>query len=80
MKLSLLAGGLALVALSACSNGVVSPEACANAQTAIAAAEAAIAVYPDQENIPPVLLTALAVAKAEKPILCPAPVTVLVKE
>lgn len=79
MKLILLAGGLAL-ALSACTGGVVSPEACANAQKAVAIAEAAIAAYPDQANIPPAALTALAVAKADLPLFCPTPTTVIVKE
>jgi hypothetical protein len=77
---NLLAGGLALVSIAACSGGMTpDPVACANAQKAVAMAEAAIVAYPDQEHIPAILQSALLIAKAELPSFCPAPVTVVVE-
>lgn len=78
---NLLSGGLALVALAACSGtgASLSPEACASAQKGVAIAEAEIAAYPDQSNVPAWLTTNLATAKAALPLLCPEPTTVVVK-
>jgi hypothetical protein len=70
----------ALGALAGCSGGMTpDPVACANAQKAVAVAEAAIIAYPDQEHIPPLLQSALLIAKAELPVFCPMPVTVVVE-
>lgn len=71
MKLPLVLAGL--LALSACARGA-DPDECADAQTALAIAEAALAVYPDQAE----LAVAVASAKAALPAFCPAPTVVAV--
>jgi hypothetical protein len=68
--------GAAALSLAACADGKLglSPEACATAQKALALAEVGAAQFPDSAEY----AAALEMAKAQMPLLCPAPTVVMV--
>jgi hypothetical protein len=65
--------GASALALSACAVGI-NADNCANAQKAMALAEAAVVAFPGNVE----MANALAQAKAALPLFCPAPVTIVV--